>query len=131
MRKHRHQLDPSVGGSGPHDFAVRAGTLRRLMPTRPPHPALHVRDDREAPLLRARDGDCSIAVSTKSKSEIFFVGGLDRIISEQSDLPVGQINLSDGLTHVYKHINRNETDGPRTGIARFAAETVTLSANKR
>jgi len=44
-------LDISVGISGPHDFAVRSGNRRRLKPLRPSHPALHVRDDREAPLL--------------------------------------------------------------------------------
>jgi hypothetical protein len=32
------ELDPSVGGSGPHDFAVRADIARLATPTRPPHP---------------------------------------------------------------------------------------------
>jgi hypothetical protein len=50
MRKHRRQVDISVGISGPHDFAVRiqrrssGGTLMR-----PSHPAPNVRDDRERP----------------------------------------------------------------------------------
>jgi hypothetical protein len=35
------QLDPSVGGSGPHDFAVRMCVARLATPTRPPHPAPH------------------------------------------------------------------------------------------
>src|ERR1700761_2299088 len=39
------QLDPSVGGSGPHDFAVRIGRARLALPLRPSHPASHVRDD--------------------------------------------------------------------------------------
>ena len=50
MRKHRHQLDISVGISGPHDFAVRMSVARLATPPRPPHPAPTFRDDREAPL---------------------------------------------------------------------------------
>jgi hypothetical protein len=45
------ELDPSVGGSGPHDFAVRLGIARQSMPQRPSLPASNVRDDREAPLV--------------------------------------------------------------------------------
>jgi hypothetical protein len=43
-------LGLSVGRPGPHDFAVRTGIARRATPLRPSHPALQVRDDREAPL---------------------------------------------------------------------------------
>ena len=32
------RLDPGVGGSGPHDFAVRAGRARLALPSRPSHP---------------------------------------------------------------------------------------------
>jgi hypothetical protein len=51
-----HRLSASVGAPGPHDFAVRPGLFvgairSRCNPLRPPHPALHVRDDREPPLL--------------------------------------------------------------------------------
>jgi len=49
------KLDASVGASGPHDFAVRAGAARLASPSRPPHPAPNVRDDRETPLLWARN----------------------------------------------------------------------------
>jgi hypothetical protein len=57
---HQHQLDISVGMPGPRDLTVRINVVRRhgdhaATSTRPPHPALNVRDDREAPLLRARD----------------------------------------------------------------------------
>src|SRR6202167_4636507 len=55
MRMHHRQLDISVGISGPHDFAVRFSIARLATPKRPPHPAPNVRDDREAPLMRARD----------------------------------------------------------------------------
>jgi hypothetical protein len=52
----RHaRLDPSVGRSGPHDLTVRAGAARLAPPARPPHPAPNTRDDRVAPLSRARD----------------------------------------------------------------------------
>jgi hypothetical protein len=50
------QLDPSIGGPGPHGFAVRSGLAFVLRaPPRPSHPASNVRDDREAPLLRVQD----------------------------------------------------------------------------
>jgi hypothetical protein len=51
MRKHRHQLDISIGMSGPHDFAVRKSAVRLSAPWRPSHPASNVRDDRDTPLL--------------------------------------------------------------------------------
>jgi hypothetical protein len=51
MRKHCHQLDISVGTSGPHDFAVRAGIARPATPARPPHSHPTFRDGREASLL--------------------------------------------------------------------------------
>jgi hypothetical protein len=44
------RLDPSIGGSGPHDFAVRLGIARQSMPQRPSLPASNACDDREAPL---------------------------------------------------------------------------------
>jgi hypothetical protein len=51
-----HELDASAGASGPHDFAVRLTRCSSIAPRRPPHPAAHVRDDRETPLERRRDG---------------------------------------------------------------------------
>ena len=42
VEKHHRQLDISVGISGPHDFAVRAGLHSSMQPSRPSHPALHV-----------------------------------------------------------------------------------------
>src|SRR5579872_2020149 len=48
---HLHQLDASVGASGPHDFAVRQQRIRLVRRKRPSHPAPNVRDDRpNAPL---------------------------------------------------------------------------------
>jgi hypothetical protein len=50
MRKHRRQLDASVGASGPHAFIVRADAARLTAPARPPHPATNVCDVRDTPL---------------------------------------------------------------------------------
>jgi hypothetical protein len=49
------KLDPSTGRSGPHDFAVRADGARLAHASRPSHPALNVRDDRDTPLNARRD----------------------------------------------------------------------------
>jgi hypothetical protein len=49
--KHRHQLDTCLGVPGPHDFAVRSQRHSSDDVKRPSHPALNVRDDREAPPL--------------------------------------------------------------------------------
>ena len=50
--EHFRQLDPSVGGTGPHAFAVRDRITRQLMPLASiaSRPACH--DDRETPLSR-------------------------------------------------------------------------------
>ncbi len=39
-------VDPSIGGSGPHDFTVRVRHARLSWHPRPSHPRLTVRDDR-------------------------------------------------------------------------------------
>jgi hypothetical protein len=54
--KRLRQLDASVGASGPHDFAVRNERASSCASPRPPHPKPYVRDDRETPLDRERDG---------------------------------------------------------------------------
>jgi hypothetical protein len=45
------RFSASQGAPGPHDFAVRAQHRSSVDAPRPSHPALNVRDDREAPLL--------------------------------------------------------------------------------
>jgi hypothetical protein len=50
--KHRRQFSVSVGTPEPHDFAVRIRRVRLARHTRPSHPALNVRDDRDTPLMR-------------------------------------------------------------------------------
>src|ERR1700749_3911662 len=46
-----HELNASVGASGPHDFAVRVRALRHARCSRPSRPAFNVRDDRDTPLM--------------------------------------------------------------------------------
>ncbi|OIQ76489.1 hypothetical protein GALL_418260 [mine drainage metagenome] len=85
------QLDASVGASGPHDFAVRNNAARHASLWRPPHPAPNVRDDAYAPLAEA-GRRINKAASTKRRSEIFLLEGLDTILR---DAPAGQINQTD------------------------------------
>jgi hypothetical protein len=47
------------------------------MSSRPSHPALNVRDDREAPLIRARDGGMIGVDLPDDTSGIFFATRLD------------------------------------------------------
>jgi hypothetical protein len=61
---------------------VRLAFARLTLP-RPPHPAPNVRDDREAPLLWARDGGSPSADLPEGKSGIFFISGLDTISENQ------------------------------------------------
>ena len=78
-----HQLDVSVGTSGPHDFAVRLSTFRqarysvhRISP--------RVRDDRDTPLQGTRRG-AYVADLRETGSGIFLLRGMD---SRTGDLPV-------------------------------------------
>ena len=57
-------------------YAIRASSLRA---SRPSHPAAHVRDDREAPLRRRRDGRIQSQFSEKRK-QLFSREGLKRLI---------------------------------------------------
>jgi hypothetical protein len=54
MRQHCRQLDISIGTSGRHDFAVRV-TCIRLLQRASTASRSNVRDDRDTPLLWARD----------------------------------------------------------------------------
>ena len=81
------RLGLSVGRPGPRAFASASVPFVRTnqscaAPRRPSHPALHVRDDREAPLRRARDGGSEPWIAEKRKQNIFAEGaGLERGIS--------------------------------------------------
>jgi hypothetical protein len=85
-----HELDASVGASGPHDFAVRISAIRqrRIRVHRIPP---HVRDDRETPLLRGGTGQVGKGDLPVGESEKFFAEGLDTKIARQ---PAGQITAS-------------------------------------
>ena len=65
------KLDASVGAPGPHGFAVRIGAARLAALLRPSHPALNVRDDREAPLFIERGTRKQVAVICRAKRNIF------------------------------------------------------------
>jgi hypothetical protein len=77
-RKRCRRVNASVGASGPHDFAVRRCTVRLTAQPRPPHPAPNVRDDRETPLLRARNGGVYGFDLGKTRRDLFLQRGLDR-----------------------------------------------------
>ena len=64
------RLDTSVGVSGPHVFAVRKLRPRLRRYLRPPHPAAHVRDDRETPLERWRDRIAIVLIWPRRQAEV-------------------------------------------------------------
>jgi hypothetical protein len=68
--------------------------IARLTPPRPPHPAPNVRDDREAPLLWARDPLDMQLIWVGRKQKYFCKRGLTRFLKIRSDLPVGQFSHS-------------------------------------
>jgi hypothetical protein len=74
------RLDPSVGGTGPHDFAVRAGRVRLARPARPSRPAPDTRDDRVAPLLWERDGRTLHLICISGKAKYFSFGDWTRFL---------------------------------------------------
>ena len=97
-----HELDASVGASGPHDFAVRIGAVRLRAPSRPPHPAPYVRDDRETPLMWARDGRACRDDLPDDGSGIFFRDGAGQVLG---DLPVGLPTIAPSLSLRAKRSN--------------------------
>jgi hypothetical protein len=92
--QHRHQVDASVGASGPHDFAVRlsgAFVFRATSVHRIPRPRVVTIAIR--PSLVAQDGQASKGDLPDGLSEIFFTEGLD---SDFEKLPDGQITCGRG-----------------------------------
>jgi hypothetical protein len=71
------RVDPSIGGSGQRDFAVRIQRARLPRQMRPSHPAANVRDDREAPLVDGAGWRGDDHRFTKNGSAIFLRKGLD------------------------------------------------------
>jgi hypothetical protein len=82
-----HELSASVGAPGPHDFAVRNAARTSAHSPRPPHPASNVRDDRETPLVRRRDG-IGIFLFLPGCQEKFGKSEIDRSASFR-DAPLG------------------------------------------
>jgi hypothetical protein len=77
---HRHRpncfarLDVSVETSGPHDFAIRSTrALVSCAPPRPSHPRPCVRDDRDTPLVKGRDGGGNWSDLGETRSKIFLL----------------------------------------------------------
>ena len=74
-REFVHELDTSVGVSGPHDFAVRAGIARRATPTRPSHPAPRfVTIGRNVPLAGAGRPESVPLICPTTQVEYFLPG---------------------------------------------------------
>jgi hypothetical protein len=73
--------------SGPHDFAVRK-LLARQARRRVHRIPLRVRDVAQR-RSEERDGANTTTDFGFGKSEIFFARGLDRVLREGRDLPVG------------------------------------------
>jgi hypothetical protein len=78
--KHHHQLDASVGASGPHDFAVRNGAFRpaRRRVHRIPHPTSVTT---RTPLSSGRDGAGHRSDFSWKESGIFREPALDSQIA--------------------------------------------------
>jgi hypothetical protein len=69
-KKHASQeLDASIEASGPPDFAVRHQPRSSVVPIASIAP--HVRDDRDTPLLRARDGVNKPVIWVESEAKYF------------------------------------------------------------
>ena len=79
-----HQLDASVGASGPHDFAVRVQRHSSFDMPRPPHPVPYVRDDRETPLCVGRDSEKYAGDLGQKRIEEFLQRGLDTPSNRQA-----------------------------------------------
>ena len=76
-RKRRHQVDISVGISGPHDFAVRDNTPRRECDQRPPLPDPTFVTTRTPLIPGYGIARVNKSASTKPRSEIFSFGDMD------------------------------------------------------
>ena len=89
------ELDPSVGGSGPHAFAVRVSALRLSVSTRPSHPA--PRFVTIAIALRWKRGTgCRPSFFPKNGRRILFSAGRDTISENQPDGQISGPALSRG-----------------------------------
>ena len=71
----REKLDPSVGRSGPHAFAVRAGIARPAKPPRPSHPAPTFVTTRTPLWIRAGRREKKPVICPTAQVEFFLTEG--------------------------------------------------------
>jgi hypothetical protein len=71
-------LTPASGRQDHTALPSARWRIRLSHQKRPSHPAPNVRDDRDTPLLWARDDGINSAASTVRRSELFLLTGLDR-----------------------------------------------------
>ena len=90
-----HQLDASVGASGPHDFAVRKKAPSSAAPPASIASQPYVRDDRETPLVCGLGCERCRSDLGQKGTGIFLREGLD---SESVICPSGQNQTSCGTT---------------------------------
>src|SRR5579859_498191 len=83
------RLDPSIGGSGPHAFAVRAWRPSSVDTNTSTASRATFRDDREAPLAATRDDAYHTADLSSEKENYFSPEGLTRF---RKISPVEQIS---------------------------------------
>jgi hypothetical protein len=96
MRMHHRQLSASHGAPGPHDFAVRARADRRSARSRPPHPALNVRDDAYAPHRGGMGENMRVICPTAQPDGMRHINATGKLVWCAS-LPLSQPSSS-GLT---------------------------------
>jgi hypothetical protein len=68
-----HELDTSIGVSGPHDFAVRIGAVRLSCTAASTASHRAFRDDREPPLLSGETGGFKSLICPTAKAEYFYL----------------------------------------------------------
>ena len=124
MRKHCHQLDISVGTSGPHDFAVRfrcRSSFRHFSVHRIPP---NVRDDGQRPSF-GRDGRSRRRDLPVGLSEIFLRAGLDSRLSVECVCEIGflaKCHVRHMWTRARDKIDFNFALGERAMVRNCATE---------
>ena len=76
MRKHRRDLAPALGRQDHTTSPSASSAVRLQAASRPPHPALNVRDDAYAPLVSTGPAKHAADLGFR-QSGIFFAAGLD------------------------------------------------------
>jgi hypothetical protein len=92
------ELDIGIEISGPHDFAVRAPVTRQLTAAASIASRANVRDDRDTPLLRARDAR-SIARDLPDAANEIRCGTMARRANHLAHLPDSKLS-----THISSQV---------------------------